>query len=158
MSKMSDLSLRADEIAWGDIYPKKMTGSEYFNEIRAVIDTKARLAQHIQDLKADATAIGGFDYAKPIVQTSPSNTMENKVMRLVDVVAEYEEVTVRCYERIREAEERLMTLRPEYAQAIRYRYIDRKRLGWIADELGYTERQIKRFIRDGLREFEEKWL
>lgn len=136
-----------------------MTGREYFLRIRAKIDERESLKRLIDELLADASAVGGFDYSKPIVQSSPKNVMEMKIIELADTIEYYEKVVKKCSDEIIEAEERLSELsRPEYAEAIRYRFIYRKRRGWIADEMGYSEKHIERCIYKGLTEFERRWL
>lgn len=136
-----------------------MTGKEYFLHIKSLIDERESICRYIAELQADASAVGGFDYAKPSVQTSPRNAMEEKVIKLADQAAKFNDLAELISEEVLEAEERLSQLsRPECAQAIRYRFIFRKRIGWIADEIGYTERQTKRIIAEGLREFEKRWL
>ena len=136
-----------------------MTGKQYFLHIKCLIDEKESIRKYISDLEEDASAVGGFDYSKPMVQTSPRNTMEEKIIKLADQTARFHTLVEIISEEVWEAEERLSQLsRPECAQAIRYRFIFRKRIGWIADEIGYTERQTKRIISDGLSEFEKRWL
>jgi DNA-directed RNA polymerase sigma subunit (sigma70/sigma32) len=138
-----------------------MTGKEYFIKIRNARDTQNSLARQVEELRAMTEAIGGFDYAKPNVQSSPTNATEERIVKLVDTLKEYEEAVIRCSQMILEAEQRISELsRTEYAQIVRLRYMDKKHhtWGWISEELGYSEIRIKEIHAEALDEFERRFL
>lgn len=137
-----------------------MTAKEYFMHIAQVAQSRRYLARSIEELRAESSAIGGFDYAKPVVQTSPHNTLEDKAIRLVEAIDEYEKVSVQYAKEILEAEERVAQLsRPIYSRVIRLRYFNGMHsCGWVADELGYSEIQAKRLLYSACAEFEDKFL
>lgn len=138
-----------------------MTGKEYFIKIRNARDAQNSLARQVEELRAMAEAIGGFDYAKPNVQSSPTNATEERIVKLVDTLKEYEEAVIRCSQMILEAEQRISELsRTEYAQIVRLRYMDKKHhtWGWISEELGYSEIRIKEIHAEALDEFERRFL
>ena len=137
-----------------------MTAKEYFMHIAQVAQSRRYLARTIEELRTESSAIGGFDYAKPVVQTSPHNTLEDKAIRLVEAIDEYEKVSVQYAKEILEAEERVAQLsRPIYSRVIRLRYFNGMHSwGWVADELGYSEIQAKRLLYSACAEFEDKFL
>ena len=138
-----------------------MTGKEYFIHVRNVREAKESLAKHVDELRAMAEAIGGFDYAKPNIQSTPGNVTENRIIKLVDVLKKYEDVTIEWANLSLEAESRISHLsRTEYADVIRYRYLDAKRhsWGWIAEEMGYSGQRTRSIHGEALEEFERKYL
>ena len=138
-----------------------MTGKEYFIKIRNARDTQNSLARQVEELRAMAEAIGGFDYAKPNVQSSPTNATEERIVRLVDTLKEYEAAVIKFSSMVLEAEARLSELsRSEYVEVIRFRYMDKKHhtWGWISEEMGYTEQRIREIHGEALDEFERRYL
>lgn len=138
-----------------------MTGKEYFIKIRNARDAQNSLSRQVEELRAMAEAIGGFDYAKPNVQSSPTNATEERIVRLVDTLKEYEAAVIKFSSMVLEAEARLSELsRSEYVEVIRLRYLDKKHhtWGWISEEMGYTEQRIREIHGEALDEFERRYL
>ena len=138
-----------------------MTGKEYFIGIRNARDAQNSLARQVEELRAMAEAVGGFDYDKPNVQSTPGNVQEDKVIKLVDTLREYEEAVVKFSSMVLEAENRIAELsRSEYGTVIRMRYLDKKHhtWGWISEELGYSEQRIKEVHAEAMDEFERRFL
>ena len=138
-----------------------MTAKEYFNTIAVYRDSIERLMKHLDYLREGATAIGGFDYSKPQVQSAPKNVTEDKIIKIADAALKVSDLMARYSGMILEAEERLAQLsRYEYSKIISYRFLDTKRhsMGWIAEQLGYDEVYTRRLYGEALDEFEEKFL
>lgn len=139
-----------------------MTGKEYFISIRNKIDIVKHMARRIDEMRAMSTAIGGFDYSKPDVQTFPEkNITEDRVIELADLILKMEEMRAIREAAIREAYERIETLsRNEYTRVLLLRYLGeiKHSYGWIADEMGYTEDWVKHLHAEALSEFEERYL
>ena len=138
-----------------------MTGKEYFVGIRNARDAQNSLARQVEELRAMAETIGGFDYAKPNVQSTPGNVTEDKIIRLADTLREYEEAVMVFSQKIIEAENRIAELsRSEYGKVIRMKYLDKKHhtWGWISEELGYSEQTARRIHAEALDEFERRFL
>lgn len=136
-------------------------GKEYFLEVQQALIVQKSLRDRLEDLHADLTAIGGFDYSKVRVQTSPQNTQEKKIINYVDMVEEYKKKIGECAYKIMEAESRLCEMsRPEYALVIKLRFMSPKKQSCneIGQSMGYSERHIKRILDEALDEFEERWL
>ena len=140
-----------------------MTAKAYFNRIKALMDNCDSLKHQVEELNADLTAIGGFDYSKPIVQTSPRNTTEDKILKLYDLISQYTDAIESCQAEIMAAESKLVCLsRPEYAKVIRLRFFGKKGKialwGWVAEELGYSEGRTKHIFSEAMNEFEKLFL
>lgn len=138
-----------------------MTGREYFFMIADYRDAVVNMKKLLDELRDDATAIGGFDYAKPIVQSTPKNITEEKIIKIADISYEFADKIAEWSRQILEAEKRLVLLsRPDYARILRMRYLDTRRhsWGWIAEEMGYDEDYVKKLHGKALEEFEGKFL
>lgn len=139
-----------------------MTGREYFEKIRNLIDVKESLKRRKDELEAALTAIGGIRYDKEDIQMSIANDrMADKVIELADLTVEYTESLIRVNEAVIEADRRLSDMQSSTcARILRMKYLmdSRHSFGWIGDELGYTERQIKRLHKKGIEEFERSFL
>lgn len=140
-----------------------MTAKEYFENIKCKAQAIDVLEEKLKELELDMTAIGGFDYSKPVVQTSPTNAMEEKILRATDAFNELLQLKKEYIEDYKEMEIRLSKLsKASCAQAIRLRYFGKKRKetrwGWVAEEMGYSEDRAKHLFREGMDEFEELFL
>lgn len=138
-----------------------MTGKQYFVRVANAMKTKESLEQKIKDLKECATCIGSFEYDKVKVRTSKTNHQEEKVIRMLDAIEEYDQRITEYARLILEAEYRLTFLsKREYADVIRLRYFQSRRLSWdeIGEKMGYTENGARTIHRSALTEFEQKYL
>lgn len=140
-----------------------MTAKEYFEEIKSKQQAIDLLSRQIREAEDDLTAIGGFDYTKPVVQSSPKNVMEEKVIELEDLLAELVAQKKQYQREYFKMERRLMQLsNAKFGQVIRLRFFGKKNRialwGWVAEEMGYSEIRVKELYRDAMREFEERFL
>jgi hypothetical protein len=138
-----------------------MTAKEYFNKIRNAICGRRSLHKHLSDLEANLTAVGGFDYSKDRVQTSPRNTQEEKICEYIDTQNKYLKMMNLYANDILEAEERLNRLsKSEYAEILRYLHMNGQRLSYyeISKRMEYSEDRIKHLVSEAYTEFEERWL
>lgn len=138
-----------------------MTAKEYFNRIRNAIYGRRSLHKHLSDLEANLTAIGGMDYSRDRVQTSPKNTQEEKICEYIDTQNKYLKMMNQYANEILEAEERLNGLsKSEYSEILRYLHMNGQRLSYfeISKRMGYSEDRIKHLVSEAYTEFEERWL
>lgn len=140
-----------------------MTAKDYFEEMKAKMQAIDFLVRRIREAEDDLTAIGGFDYTKPVVQSSPKNVMEEKVIELEDLLAELVAQKKQYQREYFKMERRLMQLsNAKFGQVIRLRFFGKKNRialwGWVAEEMGYSEIRVKELYRDAMKEFEERFL
>ena len=140
-----------------------MTAKEYFEEIKSKQQAIDLLSRRIREAEADLTAIGGFDYSKPVVQSSPKNAMEEKVVALEDMLADLVRTKKEYQEDYFKMERMLTQLsQASFGQVIRLRFFGRKDhialWGWVADEMGYSEDWVKHLFKDAMTEFEKRFL
>ena len=138
-----------------------MKGKEYFIKVRNAKESREALARHIEDLRDEMTVIGSFDYSKLKVKSTPKNLQEERIIKLSEIISKYEKAIAKNAELVLEAEERIKELsRSQYAQVLRYRYLDNEYhcWEWIGMEMGYAADAARRLHREALTEFEEKFL
>lgn len=139
-----------------------MTAKEYFERIKSIKIGIAKLEQRIREETDDLTAIGGFDYSRPVVQSSPRNAMEEKVLRLHTSIEKLVDLKNEWIKEYEAAERQLRKLsKAEYGQVIRLRYltkIRRPKWGWVAEEMEISEVYARKIHQKALEEFEKKFL
>lgn len=138
-----------------------MTGKQYFVRVANAMKSKEALEQKIKDLRECATLIGSFEYDKIRVQTSKTNKQEDRIIKLLDAVEEYDQQITYYARLILEAERRIASLsKRQYSEVIRWKYFQPDRLSWdeIGEKMGYTENGAREIHRKALTEFEEKYL
>ena len=142
-----------------------MTAKEYLSEIGNLRRRADVIRKRIADLNEDMTTIGAIEYDRDRVQTSPTNRQEDKVIKIVDIKTQYEDELAQCYELEKEIIERINKLSKQiYVDILIRRFVELKpnnqmhTLGWIADEMGYSEDWIKHQYGLALTEFEGLWL
>lgn len=98
-----------------------MTAKEYLGQIR-LADIKIR---QLQDRLDSMKSLGGaIQYDKPLVQSTPANIQEDKLITLIDMEREIEEEKTRQEDlknRITLEIQRLEA--PQYIQILYYRYV-----------------------------------
>lgn len=142
-----------------------MTAKEYLSEVSSMRYRVKHIKRKIADFEEEMSVNGAIRYDKERVQTSLTNSQEDKIINLVDLKIEY------IKEKIRLEEEELYRLRQVDdmtnrigSTILRLRFFDLGQgfrlhtLGWIADEMGYTEDYIKHQYTDALAEFEKLYL
>lgn len=138
-----------------------MTGKQYFVKIANAMRSMEALERKIKELKESATLIKSFDYSKEKVQTSPQNIQEEKIIKIIDIIREYDAQIAQYAEFVLDAERKLATLsRTEYAEVIRLRHLQKEKLSWedLSYQLGYESEGARTLYRNALTEFEEKYL
>lgn len=139
-----------------------MTAKEYFERIKGIKIEIGKLDQRIREETDDLAAIGGFDYTRPVVQSSPRNAMEEKVIRLRTSIEKLIDLKNEWLKEYEAAERQLRKLsKAEYGQVIRLRYltkIRRPKWGWVAEEMEISEVYARKIHQKALEEFEQKFL
>lgn len=139
-----------------------MTGKEYFEGIGVKVVALDRLLEKINELREEATSLGGFAYDEPIVQGGSShNHYEGAIDTLADLERQYVLDKAAIEEEIKQAYSALETLsKREYYKVLDLRYLRKKRhnWGWIAEEMGYSEDWVRHLCGEALSEFERLYL
>lgn len=137
-----------------------MRAKEYLQQLRrldTVIDQKIK---ELDDLKVKSTCIGGFDYSKERVQTSPSGDAPyvRTVSRMIDLNEEInrdiDDFVGRKYKIINEIQSLENT---KHIQILFKKYVEYKTFEQISVEMNYTYQYIVLLHGHALKEFSQKY-
>lgn len=137
-----------------------MTAKDYLREIRKIdllIDQKIT---EYDALRSGRSYVGGMDYAKDRVQTSPEGTgfarLSDKLTDLQrEIDREIDEWSDTRHERINQIQR---LARPEYVDILFRRYVKYQSFESISSELRYSYNYVCNLHGEALREFEKKVL
>ena len=137
-----------------------MRAKEYLQQLRrldTVIDQKIK---ELDDLKVKSTCIGGFDYSKERVQTSPSGDAPyvRTVSRIVDLNEEINREIDDFVDRKHKIINQIQGLdNPNYIQILFKKYVEYKTFEQISVEMNYTYQYIVLLHGYALKEFSQKY-
>ena len=126
----------------------------YLNEVRDLAVRHRATNAYIRSLYEDAEGVGGIDYSRVLVSTSPTpDKLPNSVALLVDMKAEAERNAEEYFKRKREARELLDEMDGTYGRLLMLRYVTV--LPWVrvAEVLNYDENYCRQMRPDALCEF-----
>ncbi len=127
---------------------------KYLEEVRALAVKHRANAEYIRSLEEDAANVGGIDYTRVLVTTSPTpDKLPNSVVNLIEMKAEAEADAAEYTERKRDARQRLNEMDGTYGRLLLLRYCTA--LPWVrvADVLNYDEVYCRQMRNDALCEF-----
>lgn len=133
-----------------------MTAKEYLQQLKGINVAIDQKTQELNRLRAMAESIGGTDYSKERVQTSPSNEAPyvKAVNQLVDVEKEVEREMAILFDKKHKIINQIQGLQnPIYVQVLYKRYEEGKELKEISDELNYTYQYILNMHMYALKDF-----
>lgn len=137
-----------------------MKAKEYLQQLQrldTVIDQKIK---ELDDLKAMSTCIGGFDYSKERVQTSPSGDAPytKTISRIIDLNEEINREIDNFVDKKHEIINQIQGLaNTNHINLLFKRYIEYKRLEVISVEMNYTYQYTKELHGHALQEFERTY-
>lgn len=126
----------------------------YLQEIRDLAVKHRATEAYIRSLYEDAEGVGGIDYSRDIVSTSPSADMiPNSVALLVEMRRDAEADAEGYFERKREARRLLDEMDGTYGRLLMLRYVTVLPWARVADVLNYSEDYCRAMRNDALCEF-----
>lgn len=141
---------------------ESMTAKEYLLEIHKSRRILHTLEQRSEELRTQAEGLKAIVYDKEKVQVSPSNTMEEVIIKLVEVEEEYGRQIVRYHTEMQRRIDQIAAMRPDYAEILRLRYIEGNgrplRLEEIALRMHLSWPRVKHLHGEALEAFRRKWL
>jgi hypothetical protein len=126
----------------------------YLREVRDLAVKHRANDAYIKSLEDDAQGVGGVDYSRVMVQTTPTaDAMPNSVALLIDMKREAEADAAEYFERKREARRLLNAMDGTHGRLLMLRYVTV--LPWVsvADVLNYSEDWCRHMLPDALCEF-----
>lgn len=128
----------------------------YLEEVRSLAVKHRANAEYIRSLTEDAAGVGGIDYTRVMVSTSPNpDKLPDSVALLVDMKREAEADAAEYFERKRDARARLDEMDGTYGLLLLLRYVTV--LPWVrvAEALNYDEGSCRNMRNDALCAFYE---
>lgn len=126
----------------------------YLQEIRDLAVKHRATEAYIRSLYEDAEGVGGIDYSRDIVSTSPSaDRIPNSVALLVEMRRDAEADAEGYFERKREARRLLDEMDGTYGRLLMLRYVTVLPWARVADVLNYSEDYCRAMRNDALCEF-----
>ena len=137
-----------------------MRAKEYLQQLRrldTVIDQKIK---ELDDLKVKSTCIGGFDYSKERVQTSPSSDAPyvKTVSRMIDLNEEINRDIDDFVDRKHKIINEIQSLEnTKHIQILFKKYVEYKTFEQISVEMNYTYQYIVLLHGYALKGFSQKY-
>lgn len=134
-----------------------MRAKEYLQQLRrldTVIDQKIK---ELDDLKVKSTCIGGIDYSKERVQSSPSGDAPfvKPVLRMIELEQEINAEIDRFVDEKHEIINQIQALQnPKHIDILYKHYVEFKRLEIVAVEMNFTYQYIVELHGTALKEFQ----
>lgn len=135
-----------------------MTSKKYLNQIE-ILDIKIQQKIEERDkLRLLAASTSGFDYSREHVQTSNTDNIDKKVINYVALEEDINKM-IKKYLALRD---RIIGEIQGLDSAIHItvlfkKYVERKDLGSIAAEMGYSYNYVKHLHRKALQVFQKKY-
>lgn len=135
-----------------------MTAKKYLQTIKRYDDSIAHEIEILNDMREKVSLIGGIDYAKDRVQTSPTSgnvqiesivDMENNIIRMIE---EQTQIKLKIINEIQTLSN------PMYVEILIRRYVELKSFERIACDLGYVYNYICNLHGEALIAFENEVL
>lgn len=102
-----------------------MTAKEYLNGVRQKELHCRMLHEKIEELYAQAGGLKAITYDKDRIQVSPENRLEELVIRIEEVSAEYAKEIVKCRREVEKITAQIDGMEnPLYKEVLRYRYVE----------------------------------
>lgn len=122
-------------------------------ELKEIVNLDDRIQsklRQLEELRETITSIKGIDYSKDKIQTSPSNALENSVIRLIELEEEIAEDINTLVSKRQSARERINEIGGVYGVILEMRYLENKGFQEIAYRLSYSLVHIHRLHRVAL--------
>lgn len=135
-----------------------MTPREYLSQIRKLKARIAILVREIEEL--DTIGVGGIDYSKDRVQTSPASgaAFENNVERLVEKEQRLKELLVELVDARDRIVRQITAIDDARYMTVLYKhYIESESISQIAYEMHYSYNHVVKLHADALDAFKMMW-
>ncbi len=137
-----------------------MTAKRYLRSLERLDMMINQKLEELSSLKATLTAIGGMDYSGERVRSSrsPDAPYEKTIEKIADLNAEIDAEIDRFVDEKHKIINQIQGLdNTTYVQVLYKRYVEYKRLGEIAVEMGFTYQYVRRLHGEALLEFERSY-
>lgn len=134
-----------------------MTAKEYLLEIHKSRRILHTLEQRAEELRTQAEGLKAIAYDKDKVQVSPSNTMEEVIIKLVEVEEEYGRQVLKYHEAVLIRIRQIEALSAQSAELLTLRYIDGLSLWKVSKRMHLSFDRVRHLHGIALEEFRKRW-
>ena len=124
---------------------------EELKEIRFLDERINSKLRQLEELKAMKGAVCGIDYSRDKIQTSPSNSQEDLIIKITDLELEINKDIDKLVDMKNKAREEINRLSGVHGAILELRYIECKDWDEISYRLNFSEREIYRKHREALK-------
>ena len=125
----------------------------YLEEVRDLAVRHRATAEYIRSLEEDAAGVGGIDYSRMVVSTSPTrDRLPNSVALLVEMKERAEADAEEYFRRKDEARALLDEMDGTYGRLLMLRYCDAFPWTTVAEAMNYSQDWCKHIVNDALCE------
>lgn len=138
-----------------------MKAKEYLQRLKRLDTVINQKIKELEELRTMSTSVGGVDYSKERVQTSPSGDAPyvNTVARMIDLDEEINREIDEFADEKHKIINQIQGLKnPDYISLLFKRYVEYKSLEKICVEMNFSYDYIKHLHGYALRDFEDKIL
>lgn len=134
---------------------------KYLLEVEAQYVSLCQKEKQLKQLKQILYTTGGINYSRERAQTSPPAhaSFESKIEEIEDLEKALESERALFTTLVLEKTKQIQSLANEKKRDILFkRYIQRKPLWLVADEMRYSFNYIRRLHSEALSDFQKRWL
>lgn len=132
-----------------------MTAKRYLSQALFLRLMIRRCEEQLGEIRSRAESVGGINYDKISVQSSPHNVMENFVIQLERAENKQLELLSEYYSTYANIQAQINAIEPEiYRQILAFRYLDGMKLERIADILSYSDVYVRKLHGRALQAFD----
>ena len=137
-----------------------MKAKEYLQQLKRLDTVINQKIKELGDLRSMSTGVGGFDYSKERVQSSPSGDAPfvKLIGRIIDLEEEINAEIDAFVDKKHEIINQIQALKDDkFIDLLYKRYVEYKRLEVISVEMNYTYQYTKELHGYALQEFERTY-
>lgn len=134
-----------------------MKAKEYLQQLQRLDTVINQKIKEVQDLRLQTQGIGGLDYSKERVQSSPSGDAPfvKPICRIIDLEAEINAEIDRFVDEKHKIINQIQALQnPKHIDILYKHYVEFKRLEIVAVEINFTYQYIVELHGTALKEFQ----
>lgn len=136
-----------------------MRAKQYLGQLKNIKNDIGRIRMQILDIDMKLKSPGALRYDKDPVQTSPSNQMEEQIVRLVEMKDRLLQKENAYREKFMLINEQLDSLEnPLHREILKQFFLEQKKIWKIAIDMDYSQQHIYNHFSIALSEFEDKYL
>lgn len=137
-----------------------MTAKDYLRQLKRLDTIITQKLQELNDLRATLDCLGGTDYSKERVQTSPTGDASfiSRIHSIIEMETEIDAEIDRYIDTKHKIINQIQGLKDtRHIEILFKRYVEFKSIEAIADEMHYTDQYVKEMLGHALCSFQNTY-